>query len=154
MSYSNGKFPDSALTNIPGGRLASGAPARSYLAMRYFIGRKHGVWLTPTGPSSSYRSYAKQVEFYNNYTSGKGPLAARPGYSNHGVGRAVDLPSSQMQAMVRKYGHRFGWGIAGGRLSSDAMSEPWHMTFRGGSRLTARAAYWFARYKASKKRNK
>jgi len=150
MGYSNGKFPSSALTSIPGGRLASGAAARSYLAMRYFIGRETGVWLTPTGPNSAYRTYAKQVEYYNNYQNGNGPLAARPGTSNHGLGKACDLPSDQRQAMVRKYGHRFRWGIAGGKLSSDAMSEPWHMTFRGG--MTPRATYWFARYKAAKKK--
>lgn len=120
--------------------------------MRYYIGRKHGVWLSPTGPNSSYRSYAKQVEFYNAYLAGRGPLAARPGTSNHGWGRAVDIPTAQMQAMVRRYGHRFGWGIAGGQLSSDAPSEPWHCTFRGPYTALARTWYW--RYRAAKRRKK
>ena len=62
MSYPNGRFPAKALSRIPEGRLASGGPARSWLAMRYYIGRKSGVCLTPTGPSSSYRPIAKQQE--------------------------------------------------------------------------------------------
>jgi hypothetical protein len=37
-----------------------------------------------------------------------------------------------MQAAVRAVGHEYGWGIAGGRLRSDAMSEAWHCTFHGG----------------------
>lgn len=145
----NGKLKPSRLSAIPGGRLESGAAARSWLAMRYYIGRKTGdVWLTPTGPNSSYRTYAKQVEYWNNYQANRGPLAARPGYSNHGLGRAVDLPSAEMQGQVRRYGHRFGWGIAGGRLRSDAPSEAWHCTFRN---FTPAAAYWFGRYKLAKK---
>lgn len=148
----NGKLKSWELTRIPGGHLASGAPARSWLAMRYYIGRKTGdVWLTPTGPNSSYRTYAKQVEYWGNYQAGRGPLAARPGYSNHGVGRAVDLPTAVMQGQVRRYGHRFGWGIAGGQLASDAPSESWHCTFR---KWTPTAALWFARYKLAKRRKR
>jgi hypothetical protein len=38
-----------------------------------------------------------------------------------------------MQAAVRDCGHRFGWGIRGGRLSSDAPSEAWHCTYHPGN---------------------
>lgn len=147
----NGQLPDSKLSKIPGGRLASGAPARSWLAMRWFVYKKTGVWLYPTGPWSSYRPLWKQQEFWKNYTSGKGPLAARPGTSNHGWGRAVDIPTQAQQAAVRKYGHWFGWGIAGGKLQSDAPSEPWHCTYRGP--FTKRARLWYARYRIARKKN-
>lgn len=148
----NGKLSPSELSKIPGGRLASGGPARSWLAMNYYIGRKTGVWLRPTGPNSSYRPYVKQVEFYNNYLAGKGALAARPGTSNHGWGKAVDVPTEQMQAQIRKYGHKFGWGIRGGKLSSDAPSESWHCTFHS---YTPTARLWFAfRRRALKKKKK
>lgn len=147
----NGRLPDSALSSIPGGRLAQGGPARSWIAMRYYIGRKHGVWLSPTGPNSSYRSYAKQVEFWNAYQAGRGALAARPGTSNHGWGKAVDIPTAQMQQQVRKYGHLFGWGIAGGVLSSDAPSESWHCTWR---KKTPMANTWYWRYRWAVRRKK
>jgi len=148
MSYPNGRFPAKALSRITGGQLAAGGPARSWLAMRYYIGRKSGIWLRPTGPNSSYRTYAKQVEYWNDYQAGRGPLSARPGYSNHGVGRAVDLPTGAMQGQVRRYGHLFGWGIAGGKLQSDAPSEEWHCTHIGP--YGPRSRYWFARYKLAK----
>ena len=149
MAYRNGRLPASALSPIPGGRLAKGAPARSWLAMRWYVHRKTGIWLYPTGPASSYRSLVKQQEFWSNYTNGKGPLAARPGTSNHGWGKAVDVPLPAQQAAVRKYGHLFGWGIAGGKLSSDAPSEAWHCTYRGP--YTARARAWYWRQRAARR---
>ena len=149
MSYPNGKLPPSALSPIPGGRLAKGGAVRSYLGMRYFIGRKFGVWIEPTGPWSSYRPYWKQVEFYNNYVNGRGPIAAKPGYSNHGKAEAVDLPTPRMQMKVRQYGPAFGWLI--GPLS-DAPSEPWHMRWSGRYTPKARIYYW--RYRAAKRRKK
>ena len=139
---SNGRLPDAALTAIPGGRLRKGATARSWLAMRYYIGKKTGVWLRPTGPYASYRPLWKQHEFYADYLAGRGPLAARPGTSNHGLGLAVDIPTERMQAAVRRYGHLFGWGIKGGKLASDAPSEAWHCTFRGPYSRFARRWYW------------
>jgi hypothetical protein len=42
------------------------------------------------------------------------------------------MPTPAMQAAVRESGHQFGWGIRGGRLSSDAPSEAWHCTFHPG----------------------
>ena len=67
------------------------------------------------------------------------------------MGKAVDIPTPSMQAAVRKYGHLFGWGIAGGRLASDAPSEAWHCTFRGGA-SKARVKLWYGRYWVSRKR--
>lgn len=139
---SNGQLPDSALSLIPGGKLAKGDPARSWLAMRYYIGRKHNVWLTPTGPISSYRPLAAQRRFWELYQAGRGNLAARPGTSNHGLGLAVDIPTFAMQRYVREYGHLFGWGIKGGVLQSDAPSEAWHCTYRGPYNRFARRWYW------------
>lgn len=152
MTYLNGRLPDSALSPIPGGRLAKGPAARSWLAMRWYIRRKTGVWLYPTGPASSYRSLAKQQEFWANYMNGKGPLAARPGSSNHGWGKAVDVPLPAQQAALRKYAHLFGWGIAGGKLASDAQSEPWHCTFRGS--YTRMARVWFWRYRVARRKDR
>lgn len=152
----NGELSASQLTRIPGGRLRSGAPAKSYLAMRYFIARrtKGSVWLRPTGPISSYRDIQGQRLMWQRYMNG-GPVAARPGTSLHGWGRAVDLPSSEMQRSVRTVGHLFGWGIAGGQLSTDAPSESWHMRWvdvNGNGRMTAKARWWWVRWKLASKR--
>lgn len=127
----NGHLPDSELSVIPGGRLRKDA-AGAWLEMRRFVGREKGVWICPTSPRTSYRSLTDQQFFWQLYQSGKGALAARPGTSNHGWGIAVDLPTAPMQAAVRDCGHRFGWGIRGGRLNSDAPSESWHTTFHTG----------------------
>ena len=148
----NGKLPDSALSAIPGGKLAKGGTARSWLAMRFYIGRKHGVWIRPTGPVSSYRALNAQRYFYAKWKAGRGALAAVPGTSNHGLGLAVDLPTEDMQRRVREYGHLFGWGIKGGVLSSDAPSEAWHCTYRGPYTKFARRWYW--RRRLSIRRNR
>jgi D-alanyl-D-alanine carboxypeptidase len=128
----NGRLPDSDLEAIPGGRLRKDA-ADSWLAMRTYIGKRKGVWICPTSTRTAYRPFADQEYFWNLYRSGRGALAARPGTSNHGWGIAVDLPSPAMQAAVRECGHMFGWGIRGGRLASDAPSEPWHCTYHSGT---------------------
>lgn len=131
MSYANGRLPNSALARIPGGRLRVDA-ARSYMAMREFIHRKEGIWIAPTSSRTAYRTFAEQVYFKNLQLYHGGALAAEPGYSNHGWGIAIDFPTYEMQAAVRKWGHLFGWGIRDGRLSSDAPSEDWHATFHPG----------------------
>jgi hypothetical protein len=131
VASENGKLPTTELTPIPGGQLRKDAAA-ACLAMRAQVGKERGVWLCPTSPRTSYRPFADQQYFWDLYKRGQGALAAVPGTSNHGWGIAVDLPTPAMQAAVRDCGHTFGWGIRGGRLSSDAPSEAWHCTFHAG----------------------
>lgn len=151
MSYPNGRWPAKALMDIPGGRLSKSA-ARSYLGMRYFIGKRTGIWITPTGPNSSYRPLSVQRSFWQAHLNGTMPQAvARPGTSNHGIAIACDLRDPIMWAKVREHGADFGWGIAGNRLGSDAPSEDWHMVLRSG-KLNAKARYWYLRYRAAKRR--
>lgn len=42
-------------------------------------------------PGARSRSYATQVKLWNDYKAGRGAMAARPGTSKHGNGRANDL---------------------------------------------------------------
>lgn len=121
MSYSNGKFPDSALEAIPGGRLAKDA-ARAWNAP----GGPADNGCVPTGSNSSYRTYEKQVEYWNMYQAGTGNLAAYPGTSNHGLGLAVDLATPAMRAWIDQHGAKYGW------QKTEAMSEWWHVNFVGG----------------------
>ena len=127
----NGKLPASELAAIPGGRLRKDAAA-AWIALRAHIGKEQGVWICPTSQRTAYRPLADQQFFWNLYKSGRGALAAVPGTSNHGWGIAVDLPTPSMQAAVRAHGHKYGWGIRGGKLSSDAPSEAWHCTYHPG----------------------
>lgn len=41
--------------------------------------------------SYGQRSLAEQTRLYNDYKAGRGPLAAKPGRSNHGTGNAIDI---------------------------------------------------------------
>ena len=116
---SNGRLPASALSPIPGGQL-SNAAAAAWNAGPAKAGCR------PLGPNSSYRTYAKQVYYWNLYTSGQGNLAARPGTSNHGWGNAVDLAAPSMRTWIDRHGARYGW------RKVEAMSEWWHVNYVGG----------------------
>lgn len=124
---SNGRLIASELSNIPGGRLRHDA-AVAWNDMRDYIGRRHGVWITPTGPNSSYRTYEAQLYFWDLYRSGRGNVAAFPGTSNHGWGLAVDVATQQMAYYIRAYGRKFGWSWDEGQR----VGEWWHFRYIGG----------------------
>lgn len=90
-----------------------------------------GVDLYP-GPSSAtpartaYRDYAGQLYVWHLYQTGRGALAAFPGTSNHGTGRAVDLALVRMRLYVTNHGAQFGW------RKIEAPSEWWHVNYVGG----------------------
>ena len=85
--------------------------------------------------TSGYRNYAQQVEAYKRY----GPtLAAVPGGSNHGFGKAIDVwpagSNLNCKDSANGYGHgakkwinlngdRFGW------YWGDAPNESWHFVY-------------------------
>jgi hypothetical protein len=117
---SNGNLPSSALTVVPPGRLEKAAAA----AWNAGPG-KAGCKLL--GPNSGYRSLAKQWEYWRAYQAG-GNLAAYPGTSNHGWGRAVDLAAPWMRTWIDQHGARYGW------KKTEAWSEWWHVNFVGGWR--------------------
>jgi peptidoglycan hydrolase-like protein with peptidoglycan-binding domain len=124
----NGRIPDGELVAIPGGRLAREAAA-NWLALRAKGGKELGIWISPLGPQSSYRTFAQQQHFWNLYRSGRGNLAARPGTSNHGWGNAVDLAHPPtMRKVIDRFGAPYGWRWG------EAPSESWHVTYRGGGK--------------------
>jgi hypothetical protein len=123
----NGRLPPSELAPIQNGQLRRDA-AGAWNAMNVEA-RAKGTPLRPTGPRSSYRTYAQQVELYDLYRSGRGSLAAWPGTSNHGWGLAVDVASQDMRAMINRIGEPYGWA----KKWSDAQSEWWHIKWREGS---------------------
>jgi hypothetical protein len=79
-------------------------------------------------PGKWTRTYEEQVRLYNNYKAGKGPLAAKPGTSKHGTGRANDL-SYENQATKRwvlENAHRYGLHFP--LLNA---GEDWHVELAG-----------------------
>lgn len=131
---SNGRLTAAELTPIVGGvgNTAAGEGCLENHAASCWNGfaaecRAHGQ-PNPVvnGPSCAYRSYAMQVYFYDLYLHHGGNLAAYPGTSNHGWGKATDTPS-YVWALMRAYGAKYGWGPC-----SDAPSEAWHRSWCGG----------------------
>lgn len=80
----------------------------------------------PTGQDSAYRTYDRQVYFWDLYQRGLGNLAAVPGTSNHGWGKAIDLAAMEFRNLVDAHGASFGWGKV------EAWSEWWHVNWIGG----------------------
>ncbi|MCS6911813.1 MAG: D-alanyl-D-alanine carboxypeptidase family protein [Myxococcales bacterium] len=70
---------------------------------------------------SGFRSHQKQAELYRLYRRGRGPLASRPGASNHQSGRALDLDMSLpgVKEWLRRHARRYGF-------RRTVPSERWH----------------------------
>jgi D-alanyl-D-alanine carboxypeptidase len=116
--------------------------------------RADGVVLTV---SSAYRSYAYQVEVYNRNVREMGQAAAdresaRPGYSQHQTGLAVDFGSiddsfAQTRAgrWILEHGSRFGWSLSFPNGYEDVTGyrwESWHYRYAGED-LAAFIDTWF-----------
>ena len=129
----NGRFGESDLAAVPGGKLCKEAAA-NWLALRAEGGKKLGIWISPLGPRSSYRTFAEQQHFWDLFQSGRGNLAARPGTSNHGWGNAVDLAHPPtMRKVIDSLGAPYGWRWG------EVPSESWHVTYRGGGKADPNA---------------
>lgn len=70
---------------------------------------------------SGYRSRERQAWLYEAWRAGYGNRAARPGYSKHEDGRALDLElyDPSVRAWLEKHARRFGFARTVPR-------EPWH----------------------------
>ena len=122
MTHVNGQLPMAFLRPIAGGSLSRDATA-SWNLMNCEA-RKAGVELRPLGPASSYRPLDIQVRFWDAFQHG-GNVAARPGTSNHGWGRAVDLADPpSMRPVFDRIAHKYGWSHAEGAR----VGEAWHVT--------------------------
>ncbi len=78
---------------------------------------------------SGFRSMAEQQHLYNCYLTGScngGNLAARPGYSNHQSGHALDLNTSDagVYSWLSNHAHEFGF-------ARTVPSEIWHWEWWG-----------------------
>jgi GH25 family lysozyme M1 (1,4-beta-N-acetylmuramidase) len=77
------------------------------------------------GCDSAYRPIERQV-YWRNFWCAQGACgnAAIPGTSNHGLGRAVDVPT-WVRGLIDLRGRRFGFD----KSCSDAAHEWWHVLF-------------------------
>jgi len=94
--------------------------ARAFLAMRD-AAAVDGVDLTIR---SGWRTYEQQAWLYEAWRMGIGNKAAKPGYSNHQAGRALDIYlDAPSFAWLEQHGRCFGF-------RRTVRKEPWHWEFR------------------------
>ena len=126
IPYRNGHIPKNALTDVGSGHKMYGDAARKYIQMRD-AARRDGVNLKLT---DSYRSYAAQVDVARRkgiygvrQPNGKLGLAARPGTSNHGLGKAVDINVNDAKTLnwLKNNASKYGF--------KTIPREPWHWEF-------------------------
>lgn len=118
-AYRSGNAYTISLITV-GGRPVSMGTGHAFLKMQK-AAHEAGVYLAI---NSGFRSMAEQKYLYNCYLTGacnNGNLAARPGYSNHQSGVALDLSTSNWLA---NNAGKFGF-------KRTVPSESWHYEFMG-----------------------
>lgn len=128
--YANGRLPGSTLCDLPGPsaeRLrADAAVAFVRLAAGY-----QAAFGEPICVTDGYRTLAEQVQLRRT----KPRFAARPGFSEHGWGLAVDLSCgvqsfrTDRHAWLVQNAQRFGWSLPDWAARGGSRPEPWHWEF-------------------------
>lgn len=124
-AYVNGRATRIRVSTIGNGKKLRTDAAVAFNKMKA-AARRAGVTLTPV---SGFRTMAEQKRLYALYKAGKGNLAARPGYSNHQGGTAVDVQtggsySSKAYKWLASHARAYGF-------VNDVRGEPWHWHFKG-----------------------
>jgi LAS superfamily LD-carboxypeptidase LdcB len=99
------------------GKLVQRGTARAYLRMRH-AAAQDGVSLYIV---SGFRTMTEQRHLYFLYIHGQGNLAAKPGYSNHQSGHALDLNTSAPGVYHWLSNHAGNFDF-----KRTVPSEPWH----------------------------
>lgn len=123
-NHENGRIPDEALEDIGGGHMLESQAAAAWRQMAEDAA-KEGITLDLT---DSYRSYDAQVDVKRR----KPRLAAKPGTSNHGWGRAIDVRSPEARRWVQQNGARYGWIWPSWAQPGGSKPEDWHFEFNPG----------------------
>jgi zinc D-Ala-D-Ala carboxypeptidase len=118
--YGNGKVPAAALESIGGGHRLWAPAAEAFQRLRA-AAKRDGVHI---GVTDSYRSYADQVDVARRKgLHSQGGLAARPGTSEHGWGKSLDLQlGATAQRWMRAHAGDYGF-------TENVSREPWHWTY-------------------------
>lgn len=131
ITYGNGLIPVSLLTRLSTGHRLALDAARSYERMATAFRRDLGYALAVT---DAYRDLADQVAV----KALKGPLAAKPGTSEHGWARALDLASgvpntaSPAHRWMDAHASEYGWvnpAWAQDDNPRNGAFEPWHWEY-------------------------
>jgi len=120
--YENGEKKQIKLADV-GGAEAEVHTAIAFRAMAK-AASKAGVDLRIR---SGFRSHSKQTKLYKKYRNGDGNLAARPGFSNHESGRALDLVITDYKVYSWLDSHAETYGF-----HRTVSGEPWHWEYLGG----------------------
>ena len=118
--YGNGRVPASALDSIGGGHRLWAPAAEAFTRLKAAAHRA-GVTI---GVTDSYRSYAQQVDVARRKgLHSQGGLAAKPGTSEHGWGKSLDLRlDASAQRWMRNHAGDYGF-------TENVSREPWHWTY-------------------------
>jgi LAS superfamily LD-carboxypeptidase LdcB len=128
LAYSAGKPISITLVSIGGGHELRADAAKAFNAMR-IAAAADGLFLKV---NSSFRRMEEQTTLYAEFTSGqRTDLVAKPGYSNHQSGVAVDIEvqrstSSREYKWLAANARRFGFQNTGANFSKP---EYWHWEF-------------------------
>lgn len=123
QGYGNGRIPLGALRPIPGTAEHMWAPAADAFVRMRDAAARDGIHLTVV---DAYRPYEDQVRLAAELgLYSEGGLAATPGTSQHGWGRAVDVATDDATvAWLRANAASFGF-------VETVPREPWHWEFHG-----------------------
>lgn len=127
--YRHGQKTRIKLVEVGGVELEA-ATATAFRAMAKAAAKK-GIELAIR---SGFRSHEKQKELYRDYRRGWGHLAARPGYSNHQSGRALDIYIDDYRVYEWLKEHARDYGFR-----RTVRREAWHWEYVGGERAARRA---------------
>jgi hypothetical protein len=118
--FSNGRIPVDALAPIPGGEFMWAPAAEAFTRMADDAARA-GITLPVV---DAYRPYEDQVRLADELgLYSQGGLAAVPGTSQHGWGRAIDLElDDEALAWMRTNAAAYGF-------HETVPREPWHWEF-------------------------
>ena len=107
--------------------------AQAFLAMRD-AAAEEGVYLQAW---SGFRSNEQQAQLYDDWKAGVGNPAAKPGFSNHQSGRAIDINllgvPRETYEWLKKHAARYGF-------RRTVPSEPWHWEYSAPPRPAGRRA--------------
>lgn len=130
--YANGRLPDEVLCTLPGG---SGERLRADAALSFvrLAAAYEGAFGEPICVTDGYRPLAEQQQLRRT----KPRFAARPGYSEHGWGLAVDLSCGVQSFRTKEHAWlvanagTYGWFLPEWAQRGGARPEPWHWEFSG-----------------------
>ena len=142
----NGQLPPSYLASV--GTCTVYDEASASLRAMIEHAKADGITIRPT---SCYRDYAGQVAA-RNYWCGRGAcnMAATPGGSNHGWGKAVDFADQSGQLTYSSKGYEwmilwsqvYGWIQPANMRQGGSLPEPWHFEWTGDGGRMFPGEYW------------